>query len=58
MPWLPAATARSSTSLTPLPIHITYLTAWVDDGTPNFRNDIYEQDAKLISALDGRAMAW
>lgn len=42
----------------PLPIHITYLTAWVDKGTPNFRNDIYEQDAKLISALDGRAMAW
>ena len=42
----------------PLPIHITYLTAWVDGGTPNFRNDIYEQDAKLVSALDGRAMAW
>ena len=42
----------------PLPVHITYLTAWVDDGTPNFRNDIYDQDAKLISALDGRAMAW
>ena len=42
----------------PLPVHITYLTAWVDKGTPNFRNDIYEQDAKLISALDGRAMAW
>ncbi len=42
----------------PLPIHITYLTAWVDDGTPNFRNDVYEQDAKLINALDGRAMAW
>ncbi len=42
----------------PLPIHITYLTAWVDNGTPNFRNDIYEQDAKLINALDGRALAW
>ncbi len=42
----------------PLPIHITYLTAWVDQGTPNFRNDIYEQDAKLINALGGRAMAW
>ena len=42
----------------PLPIHITYLTAWVDGGTPNFRNDIYEQDAKLLNALDGRAMAW
>ncbi len=42
----------------PLPIHITYLTAWVDNGVPNFRNDIYEQDAKLLNALDGRAMAW
>ena len=42
----------------PLPIHITYLTAWVDDGTPNFRSDIYEQDAKLLGALDGRALAW
>jgi murein L,D-transpeptidase YcbB/YkuD len=43
---------------TPLPVHITYLTAWVDDGTPNFRNDIYEQDAKLIAALQGRQIAW
>jgi murein L,D-transpeptidase YcbB/YkuD len=42
----------------PLPIHITYLTAWVDNGTPNFRADIYEQDAKLLAALDGRSMAW
>ncbi len=43
---------------TPLPVHITYLTAWVDQGTPNFRNDIYEQDAKLLNALGGRAMTW
>ena len=42
----------------PLPIHITYLTAWVDDGQVNFRNDVYEQDAKLVDALAGRSMAW
>ena len=43
---------------TPLPVHITYLTAWVDDGIPNFRRDIYEQDAKLLAALEGHSLAW
>jgi murein L,D-transpeptidase YcbB/YkuD len=43
---------------TPLPIHITYLTAWVENGVPNFRRDIYEQDAKLLAALNGQALAW
>ena len=43
---------------TPLPVHITYLTAWVDDGVPNFRRDIYEQDAKLLAALEGHSLAW
>lgn len=42
----------------PLPIHITYFTAWSDHGVANFRSDIYEQDAKLAAALGGRAMAW
>jgi murein L,D-transpeptidase YcbB/YkuD len=42
----------------PLPIHITYFTAWVDHGVANFRTDIYEQDAKLAAALGGRTMAW
>ncbi len=42
----------------PLPIHITYFTAWVAQGVPNFRADVYEQDAKLIDALEGKAMAW
>ena len=42
----------------PLPIHITYLTAWVANGQVNFRNDVYEQDAKLIDALAGRSMTW
>jgi murein L,D-transpeptidase YcbB/YkuD len=43
---------------TPLPVHITYMTAWVDDGVPNFRRDIYEQDKKLLAALNGQALAW
>ncbi|CAN5136639.1 L,D-transpeptidase family protein [soil metagenome] len=42
----------------PLPIHITYLTAWVENGQVNFRNDIYKQDEKLMNALAGRSMAW
>jgi murein L,D-transpeptidase YcbB/YkuD len=42
----------------PLPIHLTYLTAWVDETGVNFRKDIYRQDAKLLAALDGKALAW
>ncbi|HEY1473306.1 MAG TPA: L,D-transpeptidase family protein [Pseudolabrys sp.] len=42
----------------PLPVHITYLTAWVDGGTANFRGDIYGHDQKLLAALDGKAIAW
>jgi murein L,D-transpeptidase YcbB/YkuD len=43
---------------TPRPIHITYMTAWVENGVANFRRDVYQQDAKLLAALDGQAMAW
>jgi len=42
----------------PLPIHITYFTAWVDRGIPNFRADIYGQDEKLAAALDGQSLSW
>lgn len=42
----------------PLPVHITYLTAWVDDDVVNFRKDVYDQDAKLLAALDGKSLAW
>lgn len=42
----------------PLPVHITYLTAWVDDGVTNFRQDIYGHDAKLLAALEGKSIAW
>ena len=41
-----------------LPVHITYLTAWVDGDVANFRGDIYGHDAKLLAALDGKAIAW
>jgi len=42
----------------PLAVHITYLTAWVDDGVANFRQDIYGHDAKLLAALEGKSIAW
>jgi len=42
----------------PLPVHITYLTAWADDGAVNFRQDIYGHDAKLLAALEGKSIAW
>ena len=35
-----------------MPIHILYWTAWAtDDGTINFRNDIYGRDRALIDAM-------
>ena len=38
----------------PVPVHITYITAWVNkDGTVHFRNDIYGRDKLLASALLG-----
>lgn len=42
----------------PVPVHITYLTAWVDDGVAQFRSDIYEHDQKLLAALEGKRLAW
>jgi len=36
----------------PIPIHILYWTAWADeDRTIQFRRDIYDQDARLLEAL-------
>ncbi len=36
----------------PIPIHITYMTAWVDEqGIVNFRPDIYKRDSQLAANL-------
>jgi murein L,D-transpeptidase YcbB/YkuD len=42
---------------TPIPVHITYFTAWVnDDGKVGYRPDVYALDARVASALEGRAV--
>ena len=36
----------------PLPVHIAYYTAWVDaKGQAHYRNDVYNRDAQIFSAL-------
>jgi murein L,D-transpeptidase YcbB/YkuD len=39
---------------TQVPVHVTYLTAWVNkDGAVNFRRDPYNRDEELAQALTG-----
>ena len=38
---------------TSIPVHLTYLTAWVNkDASVHFRDDIYDRDKRLRKALD------
>jgi len=42
----------------PIPVHMLYWTAWLDDdGRIQFREDIYKRDAALYRALEERASA-
>lgn len=42
-----------------IPIHITYVTSFVaDDGSVNFRSDIYGRDRKLSNAMRASAVKW
>jgi murein L,D-transpeptidase YcbB/YkuD len=40
---------------TPIPVHITYQTSWVDNGgVIHFNGDIYGRDTKLLQTFDAR----
>lgn len=36
---------------TPVPVHLEYWTAWVDEGGVQFRKDIYQRDDRVLAAL-------
>lgn len=43
---------------TPLPIHLTYRSAWIDDaGVEQFRGDIYKRDRKIAKAMTNAGVA-
>lgn len=40
----------------PTPVHLLYLTTWVEDGTVHFRPDLYGHDRLIEEGLAGRAV--
>ena len=40
----------------PVPVIITYYTAWVENGQLNFREDIYDHDRKLSAKMFGNSL--
>ena len=50
--------ASRTINITPMPVHLVYWTAWVDDaGRTHFSHDIYELDKPLLMAMNGGAKA-
>lgn len=50
--WLAAGSERHVTLQAPIPVHLTYVTAWVDEsGRRQFRGDIYGRDERVMAAL-------
>jgi murein L,D-transpeptidase YcbB/YkuD len=48
-----AASTKKVNFSTPLPVHLTYQSAWVgDSGVTYFREDIYNHDKRAISQLE------
>ncbi|GFE66779.1 L,D-transpeptidase family protein [Litoreibacter roseus] len=42
----------------PLPVHLSYYTAWVDaKGRANYRRDVYNRDAKIFAALQAAGVS-
>ncbi len=49
---------RTVSLKTPLPVHLTYRTAWVDEnGGYQFRADVYGRDARVLAALRAAGVA-
>lgn len=47
-----ASTEKWVTLKTPIPVYVSYFTAWVDgDGLLNFREDIYQHDARMAERM-------
>ena len=50
--WIGSGVRKTISMRNPIPVHILYWTAWVDDrGTIHFRKDIYGRDTLLATAL-------
>lgn len=51
--WVQRGSERYVKLAEPVPVHLTYRTAWIDDaGVTQFRSDVYGRDRKVARALE------